>query len=298
MQIPQKARANCAGFGLCIPAASEGSVGGQQQRADDSGGDGVGQGRGEALLEDAVHGFGVEQDLQHRRDAGPADHVGRHLAQVEADQVLPVRLGGIQVDHIGQHAQQPAEGGGGDDPAPGHGAGVQVDEDVAQQTGQRAGQGPEGHGQEAQQAILQTDVDGLNGAGDHDEGAQQEEQHCADADDGGFTKRNGFHGRPPDGQNVSDKYALSYPFFRKKSMCPVYSRRMVIERLRFFAIFRVLFQSACLRRPHHSSENPGRTSLSCQDECPKTHIIYHEVLDPYVLEQIQALARSMKRSTN
>ncbi len=31
------------------------------------------------------------------------------------------------------------------------------------------------------------------------------------------------------------------------------------------------------------------------DECPKTHIIYHEVLYPYVLDQIRALARSMKR---
>lgn len=31
------------------------------------------------------------------------------------------------------------------------------------------------------------------------------------------------------------------------------------------------------------------------DECPKTHIIYHEVLYPYVLKQIQDLARSMKR---
>ena len=31
------------------------------------------------------------------------------------------------------------------------------------------------------------------------------------------------------------------------------------------------------------------------DECPKTHIIYHEVLYPYVLEQIRALSRSMKR---
>ena len=31
------------------------------------------------------------------------------------------------------------------------------------------------------------------------------------------------------------------------------------------------------------------------DECPKTHIIYHEVLYPHVLEQIRALARSMKR---
>ena len=31
------------------------------------------------------------------------------------------------------------------------------------------------------------------------------------------------------------------------------------------------------------------------DECPKTHIIYHEVLYPYILEQIRALARSMKR---
>lgn len=31
------------------------------------------------------------------------------------------------------------------------------------------------------------------------------------------------------------------------------------------------------------------------DECPKTHIIYHEVLYPYVLDQIRALSRSMKR---
>ena len=31
------------------------------------------------------------------------------------------------------------------------------------------------------------------------------------------------------------------------------------------------------------------------DECPTTHIIYHEVLYPYVLDQIRALARSMKR---
>ena len=31
------------------------------------------------------------------------------------------------------------------------------------------------------------------------------------------------------------------------------------------------------------------------DECPKTHIIYHEVLYPYILEQIRSLARSMKR---
>lgn len=31
------------------------------------------------------------------------------------------------------------------------------------------------------------------------------------------------------------------------------------------------------------------------DECAKTHIIYQEVLYPYVLAQIRALARSMKR---
>ena len=31
------------------------------------------------------------------------------------------------------------------------------------------------------------------------------------------------------------------------------------------------------------------------DKCPKTHIIYHEVLYPYVLERIRALARSIKR---
>ena len=31
------------------------------------------------------------------------------------------------------------------------------------------------------------------------------------------------------------------------------------------------------------------------DECPKTHAIYHNALSEYVLEQIHALARSMKR---
>ena len=31
------------------------------------------------------------------------------------------------------------------------------------------------------------------------------------------------------------------------------------------------------------------------DDCPRTHIIYHEVLYPYVLEQLRALARSMRR---
>ena len=31
------------------------------------------------------------------------------------------------------------------------------------------------------------------------------------------------------------------------------------------------------------------------DEYPKTHIIYHEVLYPYILNQIRALARNMKR---
>ena len=30
-------------------------------------------------------------------------------------------------------------------------------------------------------------------------------------------------------------------------------------------------------------------------ECPKTHAIYHNALSEYVLEQIQALAKSMKR---
>ena len=33
----------------------------------------------------------------------------------------------------------------------------------------------------------------------------------------------------------------------------------------------------------------------CPDECPKTHIIYHEVLYPYVLDQIRTLGRSMKQ---
>ncbi len=32
----------------------------------------------------------------------------------------------------------------------------------------------------------------------------------------------------------------------------------------------------------------------CPDKCPQTHIIYHEVLYPYVLAQIRALARSMQ----
>ena len=38
--------------------------------------------------------------------------------------------------------------------------------------------------------------------------------------------------------------------------------------------------------PHHNCR---------PDECPKTHIIYHEELYPHILEQLRALARSMKR---
>ena len=37
------------------------------------------------------------------------------------------------------------------------------------------------------------------------------------------------------------------------------------------------------------------TTTAVRNECPKTYIIYHEVLYPYVLEQIRALARSIKR---
>ena len=31
------------------------------------------------------------------------------------------------------------------------------------------------------------------------------------------------------------------------------------------------------------------------EDCPKTHAIYHNTLSAFVLEQIQALAKSMKR---
>ena len=31
------------------------------------------------------------------------------------------------------------------------------------------------------------------------------------------------------------------------------------------------------------------------EECPKTHRIYHEMLYPYVLQQIRGFAKSMKR---
>ena len=31
------------------------------------------------------------------------------------------------------------------------------------------------------------------------------------------------------------------------------------------------------------------------EECPKTHRIYHDMLYPYILQQIRAFAKSMKR---
>ena len=31
------------------------------------------------------------------------------------------------------------------------------------------------------------------------------------------------------------------------------------------------------------------------EECPKTHQVYHDMLYPYVLQQIQAFAKGMKR---
>ena len=167
-----------------VAALGSGEVGDQEQGADDGGSHGIGDAGGEALLEDAIHVLVVEQDLQHRRDAGPADHAGGHLSEVEPGQQLPVMAVGTQVGHIGQHTQQAAEGGAGDDPAPAQLARIQVDADVAQQSCQRAGQRAADHGQKCQQAILHADVDGVDGAGDGHEGAQQKEQNrsgCNDA---------------------------------------------------------------------------------------------------------------------
>ena len=177
---------------------TEGVVGHQEGGADDGGGDCVGDGGGEALLEDAVHAFGIEQDLQHRGDAGPADHMDGQLAQVEPDQIFPIKGGGAQPRHIGQDAQQTAEGPGGDDPAPAKLAEVQVDGDVAQQARCGGGQGAAEHRQEGLKAILQADVDRLNGAGDGNEGTQQEKQHSSGGDVAEPFGGEIFHNGPPE----------------------------------------------------------------------------------------------------
>ena len=108
-------------------------------------------------------------------------------------------------------------------------------------------------------------------------------------------------------------------------------RRMVIPNAHEPIISRVIFEQAAKIRAEHrcparmGRENLFRGLLFCDccghpltlsrkklkdrevdiylcthhnrrpDECPKTHIIYHEMLYPYVLEQIRALSRSMKR---
>ena len=108
-------------------------------------------------------------------------------------------------------------------------------------------------------------------------------------------------------------------------------RRVVIPNAHEAIISREIFeQAAKIRAEHHCPARMGRENLfrgvlfcDCcghpltlsrkklkdrevdiylcthhnrrPDECPKTHIIYHEVLYPYVLEQIRALARSMMR---
>ncbi len=40
---------------------------------------------------------------------------------------------------------------------------------------------------------------------------------------------------------------------------------------------------------------PLHSSQPRPDECPRTQIIYYEVLNPYVLEQLWSLARSMRQ---
>ena len=194
-------------------AGGEDRVDGQHGGADDGGGDGVGQGGGEALSEDGVHILVVEQDIQHGSDARPADHMGGHLAQIEVDQHLPVPVGGVQAGHIGKHAQQTAEGGGGEDPAPEHLTAAQIDEDVANQASHGAGQGTAGHGQEGQQAILHADVDGGDGAGDGHIPAQQEKQQGSKGD-GADALDGGVHRRPP----VQVDLGISYLFSAKKSI--------------------------------------------------------------------------------
>ena len=176
-----------------IAALGGGEVGGQQQGADDGGGHGIGDAGGKALLEDAVHALVVEQDLQHRRDAGPADHTGGHLGEVEPDQQFPVAAVGTQVGHIGQHTQQAAEGSAGDDPAPAQLARMQVDADVTQQSRQGTGQRAADHGQKCQQAVLHADVDGIDGAGEGHEGTQQKEQNRSGGDDAQPFRCDVFH---------------------------------------------------------------------------------------------------------
>ena len=174
-----------------------GGVGTEEDGTDDGGGDGVGQGGGEALLEDAVHALAVQQQLQHRGDARPADHMDGHLAQIETDQHFSVPAGGVQACHIGQYAQQTAEGGTGEDPAPAELAEIQIDGDVAQKARQSADPGAADHRQESQKAVLDADVDRFDGAGDDDECTQQEKQRRTGGDDAEPPGGQMFHGVPP-----------------------------------------------------------------------------------------------------
>ena len=208
---PPAGGAKLSGFG----AGLQNMVQRQQGGTHDGGGHGVGDAGGQALLKDLIHGLGIEQQFQHRGHACPADHVDSNLAQVEPHEALPVFAGVLEPQDLGQDAHQTAEGGGGQDPAPAQLAIGQVDEDMAQQAGQSAGQGAEGHGQEAQKTILHADVHRLNGAVDGDEPAQKEEQQSAGGDGGGPLQSQIFHGKPPD---KHCKTCLSYPFLYGKSI--------------------------------------------------------------------------------
>lgn len=72
-----------------------------------------------------------------------------------------------------------------------------------------------------------------------------------------------------------------YNLFRNKLFCECCGHPLMISKKKL--TYRETDIYICM----HHYNNPK--------ECPKTHTIYHEMLYPYVLQQIQAFAKSMKR---
>lgn len=69
--------------------------------------------------------------------------------------------------------------------------------------------------------------------------------------------------------------------FRELLFCDCCGHAMTISRKK------LLYREADIYLCAHHNRRP--------DECPQTHIIYHEMLYPYILEQIRSFAKSMKR---
>jgi len=164
-------------------------VGKAEESADDGGGDAVGDSAEQALSKELLQRLGVDDDVQHGSHQTPADYVGDDLGQVEAQDLLLAEDALGELDLLCGKADQQTENAGGDDPAPPHTPAVaEVDESVADEADEGAGNRSEQDCHEGQKAVLGGDIGVGDGAGDCDEAAQNEEQGGADADgnDGGY----------------------------------------------------------------------------------------------------------------